>query len=86
MKIRRILFCMATIAISQISMAQKVLTAAQVPTLDVEKQLQYCHKQIKRALAELQQKDDSFDYTMEPRNILKGDKKKGWNCRKANPE
>ena len=86
MKIRRILFCMATIAISQISMAQKVLTAAQVPTLDVEKQLQYCHKQIKRALAELQQRDDSFDYTMEPRNILKGDKQKGWNCRKATPE
>ena len=86
MKIRRILFCMATIAISQISMAQKVLTAAQVPTLDVEKQLQYCHKQIKRALAELQQKDGSFDYTMEPRNILKGDKQKGWNCRKATPE
>ena len=86
MKIRRILFCMATIAISQISMAQKVLTAAQVPTLDVEKQLQYCHKQIKRALAELQQKDDSFDYTMEPRNILKGDKQKGWNCRKVTPE
>ena len=52
MKIRRILFCMATVAISQISMAQKVQTAAQVPTLDVDKQLQYCHKQVKRALAE----------------------------------
>ena len=82
MKIRRILFCMATVAISQISMAQKVHTAALVPTLDVDKQLQYCHKQVKRALAELQQKDGSFDYTMEPRNILKGDKQKGWNCRK----
>ena len=82
MKIRRILFCMATIAISQISIAQKVQTAAQVPALDVDKQLQYCHKQVKRALAELQQKDGSFDYTMEPRNILKGDKQKGWNCRK----
>ena len=86
MKIRRILFCMATIAISQISMAQKVQTAAQVPTLDVDKQLQYCHKQVKHALAELQQRDGSFDYTMEPRNILKGDKQKGWNCRKATPE
>ena len=86
MKIRRILFCMATVAISQISMAQKVQTAAQVPALDVDKQLQYCHKQVKRALAELQQKDGSFDYTMEPRNILKGDKQKGWNCRKATPE
>ena len=82
MKIRKILFCMATVAISQISMAQKVQTAALVPTLDVDKQLQYCHKQVKRALAELQQKDGSFDYTMEPRNILKGDKQKGWNCRK----
>lgn len=77
MKIRRILFCMATIAISQISMAQKVQTAAQVPALDVDKQLQYCHKQVKRALAELQQKAGSYDYTMEPRNILKGDKRKG---------
>ena len=86
MKIRRILFCMATVAISQISMAQKMQTAAQVPALDVAKQLQYCHKQVKRALAELQQKDGSFDYMMEPRNILKGDKQKGWNCRKATPE
>ena len=86
MKIRRILFCMAMVAISQISMAQKVQTAAQVPTLDVDKQLQYCHKQVKCALAELQQKDGSYDYTMEPRNILKGDKQKGWNCRKATAE
>ena len=86
MKIRRILFCMAMVAISQISMALKVQTAAQVPTLDVDKQLQYCHKQVKRALAELQQKDGSYDYTMEPRNILKGDKQKGWNCRKVTPE
>ncbi len=86
MKIRRILFCMATIAISQISMAQKVQTAAQVPTLDVDKQLQYCHKQVKRALAELQQKDGFYDYMMEPRNILKGDKQKGWNCRKMDKD
>ena len=86
MKIRRILFCMVMVAISQISMAQKVQTAAQVPALDVDKQLQYCHKQVKRALTELQQKDGSYDYTMEPRNILKGDKQKGWNCRKATAE
>ena len=86
MKIRRILFCMAMVAISQISMALKVQTAAQVPTVDVDKQLQYCHKQVKRALTELQQKDGSYDYTMEPRNILKGDKQKGWNCRKVTPE
>ena len=86
MKIRRILFCMATVAISQISMAQKVQTAAQVPTLDVDKQLQYCHKQVGRALDELRRKDGSYDFSMEPRNILKGDRQKGWNCRKATPE
>lgn len=43
------------------------------------------HKQAARALAELKQKDGSYDYTMEPRNILKDDKQKGWNCRKATP-
>lgn len=51
-------------------MAQNKLDAKQ--GLDVDKQLQYCHKQVCRALAELKQKDGSFDYTMEPRNILKG--------------
>ena len=86
MKIRRILFCMAMVAISQISMTQKEQTNTKIKTIKVDKQLQYCHKQVKRALAELQQKDGSYDYTMEPRNILKGDKQKGWNCRKATAE
>jgi unsaturated chondroitin disaccharide hydrolase len=49
-------------------------------TLDVETQLQYCHRQVRRAL------DAMHDYTMEPRNILKGDKQEGWNCRKASAE
>ena len=61
MKIRRILFCMATVAISQLSMAQEAPSAVKAPAFDVDKQLQYCHKQVKRALAELQQKDGSFD-------------------------
>lgn len=55
-------------------------------TLDVDKQLDYCHTQVMRALKGLQQADGTFDYTMEPRNILKGDKQQGWNCRKATAE
>lgn len=86
MKIRRILFCMATFAVSQTSIAQKAQSSMQVPLLDVDKQLQYCHKQVNRALAELKLKDGSYDFTREPRNILKGDKRKGWNCRKATAE
>ena len=66
--------------------AAKMEIKEDVPVLDVDKQLQYCHKQVVRALAELKQKDGSFDYTMEPRNIFKGDKQKGWNCRKATAE
>lgn len=55
-------------------------------SLDVEKQLAYCSRQVHRALQELQRKDGSYDYTMEPRNILKGDRQQGWNCRKASAE
>ena len=77
MKARRILFFVSALFLANGVMAQK---------LDVEKQLQYCHKQVGRALTELRQKDGSYDFTMEPRNILKGDKLKGWNCRKATPE
>lgn len=55
-------------------------------TLDLDKQLKYCHQQVTRALAELRQNDGSYDYIMEPRNILNGDKQKGWNCRKATAE
>ena len=55
-------------------------------TLDVDKQLAYCHKQVSRALTELRQKDGSYDFTMQPRNILKDDKQKGWNCRPSKAE
>ena len=84
MKIGKILFGVSALFLANGMMAQSKLDAKQ--GLDVNKQLQYCHKQVSRALAELKQKDGSFDYTMEPRNILKGDKQKGWNCRKATPE
>lgn len=84
MKIGRIFFLVSALFLVNGMMAQNKLDAKQ--GLDVNKQLQYCHKQVGRALEELKQKDGSFDYTMEPRNILKGDKQKGWNCRKATAE
>ena len=84
MKIGKILFGVSALFLANGMMAQSKLDAKQ--GLDVNKQLQYCHKQVGRALEELKQKDGSFDYTMEPRNILKGDKQKGWNCRKATAE
>ena len=58
----------------------------QAQTLDVDRQLDYCHRQVVRALAELRRKDGSYDLTAEPRNILKGDRRRGWNCRKATAE
>jgi len=69
------------------------LLAALVPVLsactggfDANKQLEYCDKQIKRALNELQAQDGTFDYTQEPRNILATDTQKGWNTRPATAE
>lgn len=56
------------------------------PALNVDRQLAYCHTQIHRALNELRQKNGSFNYAMEPRNILGQDKQKGWNCRPATAE
>ena len=83
MKIGRILFLVSALALSQMGMAQKLATKSKVsaaktavPTLDVDKQLEYCHKQVTRALGELRQKDGGYDFTMEPRNILKGDSRK----------
>ena len=57
MKIGRILFFVSALFLANGMMAQNKLDAKQ--GLDVNKQLQYCHKQVKRALAELQQKDGS---------------------------
>ncbi len=52
---------------------------------DVEKELQYCHHQVERALEGLK-KDGSWDYTQMPRNILSEDLQNGeteWNCRSS---
>lgn len=51
--------------------------------LDVDKALAYCDVQVHRALAELG-KNGEADYSMQPRNILSGEK--FWNCRKVAKE
>jgi unsaturated chondroitin disaccharide hydrolase len=52
---------------------------AQAQQLDVDRQLAYCHQQVKKALSLLK----PYDFSKEPRNILNGDKQQGWNCRAA---
>lgn len=51
-------------------------------TLQVEKELSYCHKQVERTLASLSKRDGGIDYNLMPRNILAGEQT--WNLRKAN--
>ena len=53
--------------------------------LDVDKQLNYCHSQVMRALTELRGAS-GYDFSQQPRNILSTDKQKGWNTRKASAE
>ena len=48
-----------------------------------EKDLQYCASQVNRALENLDEGKGTYDFTMEPRNILEGELV--WNCRKASP-
>lgn len=55
-------------------------TGKEQQTFDTGAQLDYCARQVDRALAAMR---DS-DYTMEPRNILDGDTV--WNCRKASEQ
>lgn len=53
---------------------------AKAQTFDAGRQLDYCHRQVMKAL----KTQKPYDFTMEPRNIT-GDGKT-WNCRKAVPE
>ena len=58
MKIGRILFLMSALAFSQVGMANHQTTdkksaADKMWVLDVDKQLEYCHKQVDRALNEM---------------------------------
>lgn len=56
----------------------------QQASFDVEKELDYCTSQVTKALDALREADGSYDFTMEPRNILEGDTV--WNCRKASEQ
>ena len=51
---------------------------------DAAHELDYCTSQVNKALEALQHADGTYDYTMEPRNILEGETH--WNCRKAAAE
>lgn len=51
---------------------------------DANQALKYCAGQVNRALLGLRDGNGSYDFTMEPRNILKGEI--NWNCRKASAE
>ncbi len=77
MKTERILFLLAILPFSLAAVAQR---------LDADRQLQYCHKQVMRALTELRYADGSYDCHMAPRNILSSDRQKGWNCREADKD
>lgn len=54
-----------------------------VESFDVTKSLDYCASQTQRTLTQLKG-DSSIDYTMMPRNILKGSNT--WSCRKTTKE
>jgi unsaturated chondroitin disaccharide hydrolase len=54
-----------------------------VESFDVTKSLDYCASQTQRTLTQLKG-DSAIDYTMMPRNILKGSNT--WSCRKATKE
>ena len=51
--------------------------AAMGQSIDVDRQLSYCHQQLQRALKVMK----PYDFNMEPRNIL--DNGTQWNCRRA---
>lgn len=55
-------------------------------TFDPDREVDWCHSQIKRAIGLLKDADGNFDFSKEPRNILSTGSEKGWNCRKATAE
>jgi len=54
--------------------------------LDPEGAISYCDNQVHRALEALRDSSGSYDFSMEPRNILSEDTLSGWNTRKASAE
>ena len=56
----------------------------QPTALNVNEALEYCTEQVGHALEQLCDSNGTYNYSMEPRNILEGDTT--WNCRKASAE
>lgn len=54
--------------------------------LDVDAQLRYCDRQVGRALLSLRRADGSYDFHMQPRNILSSDSLPSWRLRPATAE
>ena len=75
---KKLIFCMAVCMMAACQNHDKVL--------DADKQLDYCSHQVTQALDQLRLSDGTYDYTMEPRNILSEDQQRGWNCCKASPQ
>ena len=48
---------------------------------DTDRELSYCSQQVNKALNEMIEEDNTYDFTMEPRNILEDEY--SWKCRKA---
>ncbi len=89
MKIRRLLIIFVTALLATGLEAGTVCAREKkekTQTFDAERQLEYCHSQIKRALSLLRDSEGNYDFTLEPRNILASDSGKGWNCREARAE
>lgn len=74
-----ILTVLTVLIVGNLTAAKKQETHELTTAADVDRQLQYCHQQVKKALRTLQ----PYDFSMEPRNILATDTQQGWNCRKA---
>ena len=73
-------------AFVSVALALGTTAGMHAQTLDADHEIEYCNRQVHRALDELRHKDGTYDFTMQPRNILSGDRQKGWNCRPAKAE
>ncbi len=61
-------------------------TAEAKQAFSVDRELDYCHRQIKKALTILQQSHTGCIFSLQPRNILANDQQQGWNCRRVSAE
>ena len=76
MKMKKLIF---------VVVAACVLTACQTTEkFNAERELAYCSEQVNKSLNHLCDSNRMYDYSMQPRNILKGET--DWNCRKVSEQ